>query len=97
MIWFASKISLIDKGFKSGNVTSSITTKKKHPTLDIWWFIYDDIYPHLGDEGRVMADMLVGKTPDGQPNMSELIFEMVEIEDLVAEGWVISGAPNYNE
>ncbi len=85
----ANYISLIsDRYVVAGATTSSLTPISKHTTEDIWWINYDEMFPHLGTVGQAIATLLVGTTDNGEPNMNPDVFTMVEVEDLIAEGYL---------
>ena len=61
---------------------------------EIWWANWSQVYPHLGEIGRKLADLNIG-TPDnlgiliGSPlSARALILELVEVDDLVGAGYV---------
>jgi hypothetical protein len=66
---------------------------------EIWWTNWSQIYPHLGEIGRGLADLNIG-TPDnlgiliGSPlSARALTLELVDVADLVAAGYVVDDNP----
>lgn len=89
IVWVANQLSLIHNRYESGeSLTEAICTVEKHTTEDIWWVNYTEMYPHLGDIGKLIADMLTGVTPLGDPNMNVDVFKVEEVEDLVLSGYI---------
>ena len=75
----------------------SVDTWQEHTTRPgLWWVDYDSIHAALGDDGRTIANHLIGsevikgalqKAPFN--NVSpESVLELVEIDDLIAAGYV---------
>jgi hypothetical protein len=75
----------------------SVDTWKEHTTRPgLWWVDYGSIHAALGDDGRMIANHLIGsevikgalqKAPFN--NLSpESVLELVEIDDLVAAGYM---------
>ena len=75
----------------------SVDTWQEHTTRPgLWWVDYDAIHAALGDDGRKIANHLIGseiikgalqKAPFN--NVSpESVLELVEIDDLIAAGYI---------
>ena len=83
--------------------TFRVDAWKEHTTKPgLWWVDYDSIHAALGDDGRTIANHLIGspvvkgvlqKAPfnDVSP---ESVLEMVDVADPVAEGYLTDN--NYN-
>lgn len=97
VIGFANALSLIENRFQSGEtITSTIATPTKHTKEELWWFNYTAVYEHLGVQGKPMADMLTGTTPDGEPNINPKVFKVIEVaqEDLIPLGYLEAAPDN---
>ena len=65
-------------------------------TAGLWWLDYDTVYAHIGDDGRKIADQMLGTGPlQGILKMAPLVqvlpgtkLELVEVADLVAAGYL---------
>lgn len=65
-------------------------------TTGLWWLDYDSVYQHIGDDGRKIADQLLGSGPlQGILRLSPLVqalpgtrIEIVDVDDPVAAGYV---------
>jgi hypothetical protein len=77
----------------------NVSLWKPHTTVaNLWWFDYDSVYNHLGDDGRILADSMFGDNPlqgllKRAPlidTLPDLTFNIVEIEDLVEAGYLIA-------
>ncbi len=92
ILWVANQLSLITNRYESGEALSqTIAEVQKHTTEDIYWVNYTEMYPHLGDIGRLIADMLTGVTPSGEPNMNINVFKVEEFEseeDLITQKYL---------
>jgi hypothetical protein len=66
---------------------------------EIWWANWSQVYPHLGEIGRGLADLNIG-TPDnlgiliGSPlGARDITLHLLEVADLVAAGYVADDNP----
>lgn len=85
-------------------VTAPFSTEIWHEhtaTEGLWWFDYDSVYAHIGDDGRKIADQLLGSGPlQGILLTSPLVqdlpgtqLKIVEVEDLVVAGYLPEPEP----
>ncbi len=73
--------------------TSQWRVHQTDPTLH--WLDWDSVYANLGDDGRRVADQMLGTGPlQGNmlddpvvPDMPETTFQIVDVADPVAEGY----------
>lgn len=56
----ANWISTIEQLYQIGQVTKSVTDFYKHPTKDIWFFIYDPLFNNMGNIGKQVMGFLMG-------------------------------------
>lgn len=78
---------------------------KPHPTIKgLYWINYELIYTHLGDDGRIIADGLIGtiehpgvllRTPLIL-TLPESVLEMVDVKSLVEAGYVAASEEKPN-
>ena len=62
----------------------------------LWWLDYDSVYAHIGDDGRKIADQMLGTGPlQGILKMAPLVqalpgtkLELIEVEDPVVAGYL---------
>lgn len=75
----------------------SVDLWKPHTTIaGLYWLNYDSIYNNLGDDGRLIADQMLGDGPlrgilKNAPLVNALPdskLEVVEVLDLVADGYL---------
>lgn len=70
-------------------------------TPGLWWVDYDTLYEHIGDDGRKIADQMLGTGPlQGILRLAPLVaalpstkLEMIEVQDLVAAGYLAAPEP----
>jgi hypothetical protein len=70
-------------------------------TPGLWWVDWDAIYTHLGDDGRAIADQMLGDGPlQGILRLAPLVaaipnlrLQLVEVADPVAEGYLPEPEP----
>jgi hypothetical protein len=62
---------------------------------ELWWANWSQVYPHLGEIGRGLADLNIG-TPDnlgiliGSPlGARDITLHLLDVADLVAAGYVM--------
>ena len=78
----ASWVSTVEQRYESGQTTSSVAEYKKHPSQDIWFFFYDDIFPNMGDIGKQIMDfLLTDYEPTGNPVINTEVLEVVELTE----------------
>jgi hypothetical protein len=72
-----------------------------HQTIPgLWWLDYDSLHTHVGDDGRVIADQMLGTGPlQGILRLAPLVqelpgtrLELVDVDDPVAAGYVAETA-----
>lgn len=70
---------------------------REHTTTPgLWWVDWDSIYAHLGDDGRAIADQMLGTGPlQGILRMAPLVsslpdlrLQVVDVADPVAAGYL---------
>jgi hypothetical protein len=70
---------------------------KEHTTTPgLWWVDWGSIYEHLGNDGRAIADQLLGDKPfQGVLRLAPLVqalpnvrIQIVDVDDLVAAGYL---------
>jgi hypothetical protein len=65
-------------------------------TIGLWWMDYDSVYANIGDDGRRIADRMLGEGPlQGILRLAPLVQELpstkldlVEVADPVAAGYL---------
>jgi hypothetical protein len=65
-------------------------------TPGLWWLDYDSVYAHIGDDGRKIADQMLGNGAlQGILKMAPLVqalpgtkLELVEVADPIAAGYL---------
>lgn len=65
-------------------------------TAGLWWFDYSSVYAHIGDDGRKIADQMLGNGPlQGLLKAAPLVnalpgsrLELIEVADPVAAGYL---------
>lgn len=65
-------------------------------TAGLWWFDYGSVYAHIGDDGRKIADQMLGNGPlQGILKVAPLVsalpdsrLELVDVADPVAAGYL---------
>lgn len=65
-------------------------------TAGLWWLDYDAVYAHIGDDGRKIADQMLGTGPlQGILRLAPLVaampslkLQLVEVADPVAAGYL---------
>lgn len=70
---------------------------REHTTTPgLWWMDYGSVYEHIGDDGRKIADQMLGTGAlQGILRLAPLVqalpgtkLELVDVEDLVAAGYL---------
>lgn len=65
-------------------------------TPGLWWLDYDAVYQHIGDDGRKIADQMLGTGPlQGILRLAPLVqalpstrLDLIDVPDLVADGYL---------
>lgn len=72
---------------------------KEHTTITgLYWFDYDSVYNNIGDDGRSIADQMLGNGAlQGILKMAPLVqslpgtkLELLDVEDMIAEGYILA-------
>jgi hypothetical protein len=92
--------SLLD--FRARNDADQVTQPwgpdvfQQHTTEpDLWWANWSQVYPHLGEIGRSLADLNIATSDNpgiliGSPlGPRRISIELVDVDDLVAAGYVM--------
>lgn len=71
------------------------STWHSHTRLPVHWVIWANIYDHLGDDGRKIADVMIGSSSAPGPLLRTdlgggAMLELVEVNDLIAAGYMLS-------
>lgn len=70
--------------------------KNKHNDSHTFWVNWDDIYLNLGDDGKKIADRMLGEKPfqgiirraSFAEEFPDIRLELVDVADLVSEGYI---------
>lgn len=73
---------------EDGQTTSLVAEYKKHTTLDIWFFYYDDIRPNMGSIGGAIMDFFLRNyLPTGKPVVNSEVLQLKDVE-LITDGYI---------
>lgn len=78
----ADWVSTVEQRYEEGQTTSSVAMYHKHPSEDIWFFYYDDIFPNMGVIGQqIMGFLLTDYEPTGNPVINTEVLQVVELTE----------------
>lgn len=87
--------SRLDRLAEAGNVTQPFSDAiwKKHPTEMLHYVDWMAVYNNLGDDGRKIADVMVGSVESPGPLLRTDLaggsrLQLVEVADPIAEGYL---------
>ena len=85
----ANWISTIEQRYvEDSQVTRTVAQYQKHPTENIRWFYYDEVFNGMGDIGRQITGYLLGPYEQtGNPVINSEVLEVVEV-DLILENYL---------